>query len=146
MHGFGFRSRLGWLLLASVSLVGLSCSGGSLNAVRGKVHYKNQPLAGALVAFHPKGKADLNTVSPTGLTKDDGTFSVMTGDREGAPAGDYVVTVTCTETVAAKPGTISTGPPDTRDKLNGAYSNKENSKLTVTIKPGDNQLDTFDLK
>jgi hypothetical protein len=130
-----------------MSVLGLSCSGSAaLNPVRGKVVYKGQPLAGALVTFHPKGGGGLKSVPSTGLTKDDGTFAVVTGDKEGAPAGEYVVTVICSENVGAKKGAISTAMPDTQDKLKGAYASKESSRLSVTIKSGENQLDPFDLK
>lgn len=146
MLSVGARS-LGALALLSVGLLGASCSeAGRLSPVRGKVVYKGEPLAGALVTFHPKGDATPKTVPSTGLTKDDGTFALTTGDRDGAPPGDYVVTVLCSEPVAGKKGAFSTGPADTKDRLQGAYSNRATSKMAVTVKAGENQLDPFDLK
>src|SRR5262249_10851529 len=100
-----------WPLLAMLlGLCSLACSGSDgLNPVLGKVLYKDQPVKGLLVTFHPKGKADLTTHLPVGLTKEDGTFTLTTGQKEGAPAGEYVVTVIWSEEVAPKnPKVIST--------------------------------------
>src|SRR5262245_3096245 len=89
----------GWRWLFLLPVLGcLSCSGAdSLNPVQGKLLYKGQPMIGALVTFHPKGANDVTTVRPTGLVEPDGTFTLMTGTKEGAPAGDYVVTVIWSE-------------------------------------------------
>jgi hypothetical protein len=124
----------------------LACSGPKLNPVQGKVLYRNRPLKGAVVTFHPKGANDVTAVRPVGLTGEDGTFTLTTGTKKGAPAGEYVVTILCSEEVRPKDKTISTEPPDTRDMLGGAYANRDRSKITVTVKDGDNQLDPFDLK
>jgi hypothetical protein len=110
--------------------------------------YRDQPLKGAVVTFHPKGSDDLATVRPVGLTGDDGTFTLATGRDDGAPAGEYVVTFICSEEVGTKDGKkeISTALPQTRDKFDGAYSNRETSRFTVEVKSGQNQLEPFQLK
>jgi hypothetical protein len=132
-----------WLALLS-ALFCLSCSGGSaLNPVHGKVLYKNQPLKGALVTFHPKGPTDINTVRPVGLTGEDGTFNVTTANKEGAPAGEYVVTLICSEQVKKK--AVGTEPPETRDRFGGTYARQDASKIKVEIKKGVNQLEPFNL-
>jgi hypothetical protein len=131
------------------ALCGLSCSGsgdGKLNPVQGKVLYRNQPLSGALVTLHPKDSKDLNVTPPTGLTKEDGTFTVTTGRKDGAAAGEYVVTIICSEEVENKKKTMSTAPPESRDRLNGAYANRDASRITVKITNGTNQLEPWDLK
>jgi len=128
---------------------GLACSGsGSLNPVTGKVIYKDQPLAGALVTFHLKGSKDIKAVPPTALTKDDGSFTVKTGPSEGAPAGEYIVTIICSAPVNKKTSKKITlgADEETADVLQGAYADADKSKLLVTIKSGPNQLDPFDLK
>ncbi len=137
--------RKWWLLL--LSLCGASCSGGeALNPVHGKVLYQNGPLSGALVTFHPQGMADITVTPPVGLTGPDGVFTLTTGKKEGAAAGNYVITVICSETLPADDKSISTGGPETRDRLQGAYANRATSKITVEIKKGINQLEPFDLK
>src|SRR2546428_4341192 len=73
----------------------VSCSSGaSYNPVHGKVLYKNEPIEGVLVTFHPKQKKALTDL-PTGQTGEDGAFTLMTGKVEGAPEGDYLVTFYC---------------------------------------------------
>jgi hypothetical protein len=127
----------------------VSCSGGSstLHPVKGSVIYKNEPLKGAVVTFHPKGDDDVRTVRPVGLTGDDGSFSLSTGDQPGAKAGTYVVTIICSEVVKPKgKAEMSTAAPDTRDRLEGAYANRAASKIEVEIKSGPNQLEPFRLK
>jgi hypothetical protein len=139
--------RWRWLVLCA-ALGCLSCSGGDpLNPVRGQVLYKNEPLKGALVTFHPKGANAVTAVRPVGLTGEDGTFTLTTGQKEGAPAGEYVVTVICSEAVKPPAGKgFSTAPPETRDRLKGAYADREKSTLKVEIKKGNNQLEPFPLQ
>lgn len=141
-------SPFGGCLIAVALFSGLSCSesGSTLHPVQGKVLLNNSPLAGALVTLHPKDGADIRTIPSTGLSKEDGTFTIMTGDKAGAPAGTYVVTIICSEVVKGKEGVISTGPPETQDRLKGAYADRAKSTITVEVKKGNNQLEPFDLK
>lgn len=135
-----------WSCFGLLSLSALSCSGGGLNPVEGKVIYQGQPLSGALVSFHPKGQTDFKAISSVGYTKDDGTFTLTTGKQAGAPAGEYLVTITCSREVKRAGGGISTSMPETEDTLKGAYSNRDLSKIQVTVKSGKNKLEPFDLK
>jgi hypothetical protein len=116
----------------------------TLNPVSGKVLYEGKPLAGALVSFHPE---DSKFGVATGYSKEDGTFTVVTGDVAGAAAGSYKVTVMCHVPIKAKTEGMSFGGmEETEDRLKGAYANRGNSKIAVTIKDGPNQLEPFDLK
>ena len=136
---------LGCLLI----LCCLSCSSGSgLNPVQGKVLYKNQGIKGALVTFHLKGSDPITDVRPVGLTQEDGTFTLTTGSKEGAPAGEYVVTIIWPQTVGPplREGEIAAKQPDTEDRLHGAYANAKTSVLKAVVKEGANQLDPFPLK
>jgi hypothetical protein len=136
----------GWLVVLC-SLCGLSCSGGDgLNPVQGTVLYKGQPLGGALVTFHPKETKDIHEIPPTGLTGADGTFSVTTGRKDGAPAGEYVVTIICSQVPTTTTKEINTGGVETQDRLQGAYADRATSRIKVVIKKGPNQLAPFDLK
>jgi hypothetical protein len=134
-----------WLVVLP-ALCCLSCSGGSgLNPVQGKVLYKDQPLAGAVVTFHPKGADQVTAVPAVGRTKEDGTFTLTTGTKEGAPAGEYVVTIICPEEPKTTKG-FSTEAPDTPDRFRGAYAKMETSPFKVQIKSGPNTLEPFPLK
>ena len=133
--------------VAVLCLLQLSCSSNSgLNPVQGKVLYQNQPLAGALVSFHPDQAQDLNVEPTIGLTKADGTFQLTTGKDDGARAGHYTVTIICSEIPKTTQKGFSTGGVESVDRLKGAYANLAASKLKVEIKPGPNQLEPFDLK
>jgi hypothetical protein len=141
-----------WLWLGCfLALCGVSCSSNksALNPVQGKVLYKDKPIAGALVTFHPKGDNNIKTIRPVGLTKEDGTFTLTTGSDEGALPGEYVVTFICSEPVGGSNATkkiISSAPPETQDRFQGAYSNAETSKFNVVLKAGPNQLEPFKLQ
>lgn len=116
----------------------------TLNPVHGKVTLGGQPLAGALVSFHPD---DPKANPATGFTKEDGAFSVMTGDIEGANPGTYKITIMCQVPLKKKSqGMEFGGTPETEDRLKGAYANRDSSQFKVTIKEGPNQLEPFDLK
>ncbi len=141
-------SAVRWPFLALLlGPCGLSCSGNAgLSPVQGKVLYKDQPIKGVLVTFHPK-TADLTTHLPIGLTREDGTFTLTTGQSEGAPPGVYVVTFLCSEEVETKgKRTLSTAPPETQDRFRGAYADRATSTFRVEIKKGTNQLEPFRLK
>ena len=146
-------TRLVSLTLSGLVYLGLlGCSGGEkLNTVSGKVFFRDQPLAGALVTFHPKAAMnDVKVERPTGLTKEDGTFTITTGQKEGAAPGEYVVTIICSEVPKAdgskKGKSFGTGDIDTVDRLQGAYANMAASKIVVVIKAGNNELEPFNLK
>lgn len=116
----------------------------TLNSVQGKVLLQGEPLAGALVSFHPE---DVTTDPPTGFSQADGTFKVMTGSVEGAKAGTYVVTIMCQVPIKGKTEGMSFGGmEESEDRLKGAYANRDSSQIRVTIKEGPNQLEPFDLK
>jgi hypothetical protein len=143
------RIRTGLLLPVILSALALpSCSGsGSLQAVHGKVLYKDEPIKGAVVFFHPQGSTDVNAQHPSGVTGQDGTFTLMTGNKNGAPVGDYVVTVVWNEEVEA-PKKIVMNPDDVpapKDRLGGRYANQASSKLTAKVKSGNNVLEPFKL-
>ncbi len=134
-----------WRWLAVLPVLGcLGCSGGGLNPVKGQLLIKGQPVKGAVVTFHPKEGSTVKTIPSVGTTDADGNFTMMTGTKEGAPAGEYLVTVYWPEE-APKKG-MSTEMPETRDKLKGAYSNPASSGLKASVKSGPNQLDPIQLK
>ncbi len=142
-----------WRFMFLIPVVScVSCSSGtSYNPVYGKVLYKNEPIGGVYVTFHPKQKSALPDI-PRGETEEDGTFTLMTGKGEGAPEGEYVVTFYCPEKVEEKPG--KKGKPkgmvmqkfELEDRFKGAYASEVKSNFNVSIKPGKNKLEPFNLK
>jgi hypothetical protein len=136
-----------WLALMPVVCC-ISCSSDNgLNPVHGKVLYKGEPLKGVLVTFHPK-EEDINFVRPVGLTGEDGAFSLTTGDNEGAPAGEYVLTFICSEDAPSpKSKAMSMNMSvESVDRLKGAYAERSSSTIEIEVKPGTNELEPFQLK
>jgi hypothetical protein len=140
-----------WRLLILIpAFFCLSCSGGGkYNPTHGKVLYNNEPIEGVVVTFHPQRKEKLPDL-PFGVTREDGTFEVLTGKSEGAPEGDYVVTFYCPQPVEEKP--VKKGKSvrmrmqtDQEDRFRGAFASEAKSKHKVSIKGGKNDLEPFNL-
>jgi len=135
------HSRRGLVLFAVLGLaVGCSSDAPKLNEkpvhkVRGQVLVNDKPAAGAFVLFIPVNEAAGSTdPRPRATADDNGHFVISTyGDGDGAPAGEYRVTVTWPD------------GNDVEDRLNGRYS-PANSKLKATVKDGPNELPVYKLK
>ena len=142
------RSAVG-LLFAALAVAGPACSSGDgLHPVRGQVSVNGDPAAGAVIVFHPDG-GGLQAVPPTAVVAPDGTFALATGDKPGAAAGNYVVTVTWADT-SKKPTEqqvmMGANPYDGPDRLKGRYATPQQSPLRAEVKAGDNRLPPFELK
>jgi len=128
------------LLIMLAALLG--CSGAHDTAsVAGTVTYKDRPVDGATVIFHPK--ADAQTAKPAqGKTDSGGHFTVTTyfgpGEQpSGAMPGDYAVTVT---KIDEPQGTFDPHKdPPPKNHLPAKYSTPQQTPLSVTIKPGSNR-------
>jgi hypothetical protein len=146
------RAVLFWRLVFLIPLLCCaSCSKSGYNSVRGKVLYKNEPIGGVAVTFHPK-KTDIRTLLPVGQTAEDGTFTLMTGQDEGAPEGEYVVTFICPQQAEEKAGKkgrsrgMAMQKMELEDRFKGAYGSEAKSTFKVVIKAGKNELEPFNLK
>lgn len=107
--------------------------------VRGKLLVDQQPAPGALVILHPADGA-AQAERPFGKVGPDGSFELTTYEgRDGAPAGDYVVTTEW----QLSPYQDAPGPwPNV---LPPQYSDPRRSDLKVTISPGANELAPFSM-
>jgi hypothetical protein len=125
----------GWLLFCC------GCSSGSrFYPVRGKVLYRGQSAVGAKVIFYPKNNSDPQALRPTGIVAQDGSFTLTSRKQDdGAPAGDYAVTVIW-------PTGPAKGRQPSSDRLNGIYSNPDNSRLQAQVAEGNNELPAFELR
>lgn len=131
-----------------------SCGGPprvEVHPVRGKVLYRNQPVVNAWIVFHPQGGSDeVQKIRPSGRAGPDGSFVLTTYDEgDGAPAGDYKVTVEWPTENPDDPsdpddpeGSIPRGP----DWFQGRYANPATTPLTATVKPGENSLEPLQLQ
>src|SRR5262245_2780792 len=101
----------------------------------GQVLVKSQPAVGAIVAFQPAGGANPEewyAGYPQATVGPDGTFHVLTyGTQDGAPAGEYVVTIVWPG--ERDPKDEEASPPD---KLNGQYADPKKSPLKAKVENG----------
>jgi hypothetical protein len=115
----------------------------------GKVTFnKTTPPAGALVVFHPTDPAFEKRVGgkPFAKVKDDGTFALTTYvEGDGAPEGDYNVTVDWRPPAKETKFSLGDGGPTGPPKLNPKYSNPQQPVLKATVKKGDANQFTFDV-
>lgn len=96
-----------------------------------------KPAEHALVIFHPVGQAA--GPKPRGKVLANGTYQLTTyGVDDGAPAGDYQVTVELW-----LPGRPDEGPTN---RLNSKYAKPESSGLTATVGTGPAEIKTIELK
>jgi hypothetical protein len=89
------RRFAGWLVpVVAIVCAGCSRSGPTLYPVRGKVLFEGQPARGATLVLHPLGNSVPNAIKPRAFVDRDGGFEVFTyAAGDGAPAGEYAVTV-----------------------------------------------------
>ena len=136
-----FRSPVPKVLTAAVLVLAVAGCGGSRKpvvSVRGQVMFRGKPANGALVVFNPVGQTDPKAVRPQGLVGSDGTFEVGTyGEKDGAPKGEYAVTVVW---LIENPRTKKEWSP-----LPTRYMAPDQSGLRVTIHDGPNELQPFQL-
>ena len=133
------RSSTSWLTALALSLIAVCGCGGSAEdrtpvfPAKGKVTVAGKAAERAQVVFHPVADAGPNTPRPTGVVGADGTFTLSTyTEGDGAPAGEYVVTVVWPESASAIGGDADTGG----DRLGGRYANPKTSGLKATVADG----------
>ena len=128
-----------------IPLVGCGSDGRKpVYPTKGRVAFKGQPTPHAQVSLHPVGSADKDAPHPTGKVLDDGTFLLTSyHGNDGAPAGEYTVTVQWWLSTAKKGSREGDG--ETINRLPARYGRPETSGLKVRIEPGDNELPVIKL-
>lgn len=132
--------------IAALTFAVFGCGSGepwkTSHPVSGTVTYKGKPVKDAELAFFPLDERFPESVRPLAKTKESGEFVVGTYDRDdGAPAGQYKVTVVHHEIVVSKGG-MGTKPNDLPKK----YATKETTDLIIEVPSGGTQLPPFELK
>ena len=109
----------------------------------GSLSLDGAPMEGATVILNPvSGSADMKQLQIRGVVDSEGHFQLSTyGERDGAPAGDFVVTVLWCKSVTID-GETSFGP----NLAPAAYSSPKTSDLKTTITKGTNHLEPIQLK
>ena len=134
----------GLVLVCLFLLAAASCSSKDnrkpVYPVKGRVLFQDKPAAGAFVVFVPVNEPPEPTdPRPGAYADEEGVFTLNTyGTGDGAPAGEYIVTVVWREK--------GTGDEEGPDRLQGRYGDPKNSKLRATVKEGPNELPPFRLK
>jgi hypothetical protein len=140
---------LGLIGFAASVLGPAGCSrsdGPAIYPVEGTVRVNGQPAAAALVTFHPL-RGEAGAARPTGRVGEDGRFVLTTrAGGDGAPAGEYRVTVVWTRAVAATKPVSDGDEVPVRSLLPATYSNPESTPLRATVKPGANEPIVFEIK
>jgi hypothetical protein len=144
-----FKISAAPLVIALVLLGVLGCSSAPVtdgtrkpvHRVRGKMLVGGQPAKGAFVLLVPVNEpAEPADPRPRAEVRDDGSFAISTyGVEDGAPVGEYIVTVTWPG------GVLPDGREEPPDKLLGKFSSPTKSKLRATVKEGANELTPYDL-
>jgi hypothetical protein len=150
-------------LSLAAAVVGLCAGAGGCGSpaglvpVSGKVLYRGEPAAGAVVYFHQEGNTgNPQLPNPVGIAQDDGTFLLNSdGLGKGAPPGRYSVFVEWTDRSGD-----GTAPVKTKgkvklvkrsrvrsgaDRLGGRYFDTSKPLLHAEVTPGSNQLPPFEL-
>ena len=143
-------SRLFWLAaILMAALLCTSCGDGRkpVYPARGQVFFEGKPTPGALVIFHPLNDPDPNAMHPLARVEADGSFALTTYQgKDGAPAGEYTVTVSWVRDVDRQNLTAEEQKKEEPNLLPDRYSNSETSGLRAEIKKGPNELPPFQLK
>lgn len=141
----GRRQGVGSWALAIALLTMVGCSEAPPDRtpvfpVKGSITFKGQPISGALVALHPQTPI-AGTPNPRANVGKDGAFEVSTYvTADGAPEGEYVLTVLWYKPI--KQGTdVISGP----NVIPAKYANPNTSDLKVSVKPGDNAVPAITL-
>jgi hypothetical protein len=112
-----------------------------LHPVAGKVTLDGMPVRAAAVLFKPVGCGQ----AATGVTVADGTFQLVTGNRAGAAAGTYEVTITKQRTARGRnEDTVRGGSVRVEYLVPQRYSTPGQSGLRVSV-PADTSLYHFGL-
>ncbi len=126
-----------WFACVCVTLLGCGVSpdGPQKYPVSGTVLINGQPMERVAVQFHHLDvSVPGNLRFPTAVTDALGRFELSsTGDRDGAVAGDYLVTFAW----------LSSADIDARDLLGGALSKPEASEFRVSVPIEGNDLPPF---
>jgi hypothetical protein len=129
--------------VALLAAIGCGSGGGSaadrvpVFPVEGSITLKGQPMPGAIVTLHPKTPID-KVPSPRAQVDRDGRLKVTTyNGGDGAPAGEYTVTVQWYKLVKTG-GDLIAGPNVVPPK----YGQPRSSDLVVNVaEAGPNSID-----
>lgn len=114
-----------------------------VHPVQGKVTYGKKPATGAVVVLRPTSPSQPQELLPRGEVGADGSFQLSTYVKgDGAPVGEYAVTITWPQQKIDAAGDPMIGP----DLLRGRFNKPRSSPWKVQIHEGNNELKPFQLR
>lgn len=134
-------------VLSLLVLVLTGCSDGGparlkVHPVSGRITLDSQPLPNAMIVLHPKDKSNPKHISSRAQTDAQGNFKVSTYDQgDGAPAGDYVVTVLFHRATETPDGVVP-GP----NLLSPQIASPDTSDIQVKVAEGQNELQPIEVR
>jgi hypothetical protein len=125
------------ILTFCFAITGCGGSGPKLYSVKGKVTLDGSDLKAGTVAFIPdQARGNKVTKGPVGKINSDGTYTVATDGKDGAPLGFYKVTVN-TEMPGMNAGPIDPSKPPTLPSgggdINKRFTSAETTSLSVEV-------------
>ena len=127
----------GEMVIALVGCLIIGCNDQQWGELEGVVTVDGVPAGPGSISLAP---VDASQAGAMGSFGEDGRYTVVSaGRKEGAPAGEYRVTIH-----GGDFGTES-GQPPAPSKIPSRYGDPSSSNLNVTIEPGRQTFD-FDLK
>jgi hypothetical protein len=135
---FPFRKPLLWALIGCLCIAGCSRQSRlTTYPVRGKVTYRTQPVAEAMLVLHPAVPFPAGTPQPIAYANAHGEFEFTTFESgDGAPQGQYVITVELREERKVGEELVRDG----RNLLPAKYQSPQTSDLKCEVKSGTNEL------
>jgi hypothetical protein len=136
-------------LLPAIVTVALSSCGRDgrvpVHPVRGQILFDGRPTPNALVVFHPVSEHVRDVPQPSAKVGDDGAFTLTTfAGKDGAPEGEYKVTVQWLATTAPKTAREGDNYPVV-NRLPPRYGDPRATPLTARVNRGDNDIPAFRL-
>lgn len=114
--------------------------------VSGQISINGVPAVGATVRFYPETPqaGTEYALMPSGTADEAGVYYLTTyeGD-DGAPVGEYAVTIEWPDKDWRPPG--GGMPPPPPDRLQGEYADPKKSTIHYTVVEGENQVPSINL-
>lgn len=112
--------------------------------VKGEVFVDGKPAEGAVIAFHPTERTEWKSATSRGIVNRDGAYSLTTYvANDGAPEGEYVITVYWPERLINPDGEGDSLPAD---KLQHRFARSGKSNLRAMLGREPVTLARVDLK
>jgi hypothetical protein len=130
-------------LVACVAFTGCSGSSAKLYPVKSKVTVDGADLKAGTVMFVPDtAKGNTNKASASSKIGADGTYSLLTEGKDGAPLGWYKVTIVTEmpgmaaskpDVAQPEPGKLPSVPSSGGGGVNAKYSSADTTPLSVEV-------------